>query len=816
METVAGPTLAQPNTVFVVASYGDGPPGFLFDGRAGVPNSSRHVLYYRNVDPFQATLYAGGDTISSEVIARIPRVWTGAFNAPGSELRMDGRSLLSNGTHTSSWEILELSDAGQPLNGWIGELLVYDSLLTPQEIADTEDYLAKKWGLWTEPPVTAGLEAHYQATYGVGLDTDGVHTWRDLSGNGHDLTQATGSNKPALIPNQQNNLPVVQFDGIDDFINNPFVLDLIPQPFTVISALKSVNPTPPPAGEFMVSDGFSAHDNDANNYALLQGSAQIRFASPNPGLAEPEVLTGVFNGSSSYMRQDGDTGSFVTASSNMHQVVIGARNNGTFPWPGNFFEHVVYNRELTTQEIESVEAYLTAKWNPFPITAGLKAHFDATAGAQEDVDGVHTWYDLSGNGNHLTQATGAAKPALVKVAQNGLPGVLFDGVDDVMVAASISEVQPLTHFSVFKMDAFAERNISDGVGFAHAISHHSLSGLRIAAGVSLYSNPNTLEPADPLILSAVFNGASSKIRINGGSENTGDAGASSPTDGITLGANRSGSRYLSGFIFEHVVFNRELTAQEIEAVEAHLAAKWGITVGSTPPPVTLNLTHHWDAAIGITADVDGVATWAQTGHGSSVSALEQLTGSLKPDVISDGIGAGVAFDGIDDTMFDDSGSQTDFLGLCPNQSAKDGTLFMVMDGTSAPVSDNAYSLGNTSTGGNCSSSLSFATASRLRFDSRGTTRTRCQMDGIDSTLPQVLVCRNDNVNALLRRNGDTGQVQVAVVDLNPAVVTKQAFQLNQTLLGNVREILYYDRALSVAEVDQVEAYLGTKWGITIT
>ncbi len=71
------------------------------------------------------------------------------------------------------------------------------------------------------PPAT-GLIVHYSADRllgeGMTLPTDGapVSEWKDLSGNGHHLTQPTSGLQPVFKANAIKGLPTVVFDGRDD------------------------------------------------------------------------------------------------------------------------------------------------------------------------------------------------------------------------------------------------------------------------------------------------------------------------------------------------------------------------------------------------------------------------------------------------------------------------------------------------------------------------------------------------------------------------------------------------------------------------
>src|SRR5574343_1369214 len=49
-------------------------------------------------------------------------------------------------------------------------------------------------------------------------DGDAVATWEDSSGNNRDASQATGANRPTYKTNIVNSLPVVRFDGSDDYL----------------------------------------------------------------------------------------------------------------------------------------------------------------------------------------------------------------------------------------------------------------------------------------------------------------------------------------------------------------------------------------------------------------------------------------------------------------------------------------------------------------------------------------------------------------------------------------------------------------------
>lgn len=88
-----------------------------------------------------------------------------------------------------------------------------------------------------------------------------------------------------------------------------------------------------------------------------------------------------------------------------------------------------------------------AAWSPSDL-ANLEVWLKADAGVLTDVDGVHTWEDQSGNGRDHTQSTGPKKPDLIAARQNGLPGVVADGLDDTLSATWVRGSGPMSVYYV--------------------------------------------------------------------------------------------------------------------------------------------------------------------------------------------------------------------------------------------------------------------------------------------------------------------------------------------------------------------------------
>lgn len=84
------------------------------------------------------------------------------------------------------------------------------------------------------PAFISNLKIWLQANQITGLnDGDAVTTWSDSSGNGYNATQSTGSLKPLYKTNIKNGLPVVRFDGTDDFLEGTSLTMSQPEIFVV-------------------------------------------------------------------------------------------------------------------------------------------------------------------------------------------------------------------------------------------------------------------------------------------------------------------------------------------------------------------------------------------------------------------------------------------------------------------------------------------------------------------------------------------------------------------------------------------------------
>lgn len=228
----------------------------------------------------------------------------------------------------------------------------------------------------------------------------------------------------------------------------------------------------------------------------------------------------------------------------------------------------VNNRRLNT-------IFASAPFDPRSIP-GLKLWLAADRiSGLNDGDPVGTWSDLSGQSNHATQATGSKKPLYKVGIQNGKPGVLTDGVDDVLVSA-FSQADPQTLFAVVKrVTVVTNKNYFGGGAsttrdqiYASATGKVTMWATKVGPE---FTDPGT---SSAFLMTAVFNGTSSRVRLNNGSAVTGDPGTNNANGGLSIGGNFSGA-FSSFYSLEILEYSGALTVAQEGQLQNYLN-RWAL------------------------------------------------------------------------------------------------------------------------------------------------------------------------------------------------------------------------------------------------
>lgn len=233
----------------------------------------------------------------------------------------------------------------------------------------------------------SGLRLWLDASRITGLaDGDPVGQWNDLSGNGNHATQTTAAKKPLYKTGILNGKPVVRFDGTDDLLLANGIATLLTGtdvPNTVLGIIKarvlpSLGANPCFAGLGRSSAGSAEHRwsllNSGGTYSYRAARVDDSDASDSHTAGTPDtgthIATARFTGTAVTWIIDGAEAA-PEASLNVGQLTvdrfaIGALVQGgleTLFFDGDGPEFCLYNRALSTAELNRLHRYFGAKYN---------------------------------------------------------------------------------------------------------------------------------------------------------------------------------------------------------------------------------------------------------------------------------------------------------------------------------------------------------------------------------------------------------------------------------------------------------------------
>ena len=221
---------------------------------------------------------------------------------------------------------------------------------------------------WIRPPTDiSGLKAWYDASDAstITKSSNLVSQWNDKSGQTNNLVQATGANQPLWVDAVQNGKPVIRFDGSD------------PNRMKV-STFSGGNETQPNTVFVVANAGTGSGD---YVFDSATGDRAGFYSTGSPVVynlyAGNEVSTGfsasttvklytiIFNGASSFVRQNGTAGSNVNASTGaINGLVLGNYQGEVLAnsLTGDICEFLFYGANITGTDLTDIEYYLTTKW----------------------------------------------------------------------------------------------------------------------------------------------------------------------------------------------------------------------------------------------------------------------------------------------------------------------------------------------------------------------------------------------------------------------------------------------------------------------
>lgn len=375
-------------------------------------------------------------------------------NGNGSSLESTGTQTWSSSDTDSFFIARKKFAENHYFGGEIAEILIFDSVLTPAEIAALEadliahyavdadfdgDGLSDAWelqhfgnliqdgssdsdgdgvsdgreyNLGTDPTANDegfhfvmardDLQLWLSAHTGIELDANGaVERWNDLSGLNHDAIQSTAAARPAWLASNAQHAPAVVFDGVDDFLGGAAGFDPAASDYTLVLVHNRTG-----GHEKAAAISFSTESSDLGAPLLRWGPGAGQFGVNAVGTSATGVYVDLSTSADqsqhyiSSLRSSGDQLSLSMTGTGEQFVATGSRT-----WAVNTSSAFTLGKKNTGSghflggEIAEVLVF-NAALNDADLAA-LEAYLVSKYALLEDIDGdglLNSEEDINGNG----------------------------------------------------------------------------------------------------------------------------------------------------------------------------------------------------------------------------------------------------------------------------------------------------------------------------------------------------------------------------------------------------------------------------------
>ena len=835
-----------------------------FQNRAGTFKNYYDTAAGLNVSPFSA----GVGTIAAFVDSNL----TGTFTSNGTV-----RTLSNSGTastlanNQSDFVYINRRVAA---TSHFGELIVFNAALTTAQRQQVEGYLAWKWGISSsfQPTSISGLSLWLDGADRSSMTLVGsnVSQWNDKSGNARHAT-ALGTG-PTYTSNVFNGYSAPVFS------NSPLrTPSHILSPTNSISAFMVYRQTGLTTG----AGGNSELITTANAYwyfTLFNITSSSNTALTINSMSAVYSITSSNSFNSNYIlgaTSDGSTArGFVngsqTLSTSIGTIVYSLNSSNSWDigqsrFVGPICEVILYNSNVSTDQRQQVEDYLSRKWNvslsrtilnlpsshPFRLAPPVLRPFnpndiancalwlDAADAKTITLSGsnVTAWADKSGLGYSAAAVNWSG--TITRTTQNGISALNF-GANTMR----ISNYSWTTYSSLFMLVKAAggnwffcqSRNNNEYTSFFSGGNWNLYQAFNGTSKIGLedsgFPQGTVVLPANQYVLiTFAYGGGTSAAfyTINGTSRTTrlasGAAIGTSSAQVFQLDINgRWDGASDSSVVCEIIQYNGVLSTTQRQQVESYLATKWGLQ-GSTPsthpariapaltvqfqPTLLSNCALWLDAADAKTMTLSGSNVTAWTDKSGSNVVVSNT--SNYPVYASNQIGGrpGVQFSGSNQLQ----GSYT---------YATQSTLFVVytttkVTGYSRLVDINSNGYGNFGAPWNDPPSSINADAllwlggSNYPAQALYTTLTPQTGSRVYSVVyngTSSLIWRNGSAQTLAG-SGFSTTANGTLIGIGGLIGTPST----DGFVGSLGEVILFKSNLSTTDRQQVEGYLATKWGL---
>lgn len=347
---------------------------------------------------------------------------------------------------------------GLPFHGLIGEIIMFNQVLSDGQRQRIEDYLSVKWDIpiATLPVNSSGLSLHLDAVSALNITKDEQNRVSQWSHNKNIIaSQELSEYQPIFAATGINQLPALQF--------NNSLLKVVPEitvfdDFTLAIVFNAQTSGNMKSG--WDEAGIIDHYDNQNNFgiAITRNNtlrARIDTKTIDTPLAINKPHIGVISRDGETVKIYLDGRSVVQDVCNSHlkldELTIGAIRQSAEEtvskgyYHGAIAEIILFNRALEEQERQNLEQYLALKWqidiSGINSIAKPVLHLDASQLATVicDEEGhVSAWLDRNGHHNYASQTESARQPLYLANSCNGL-GILHFNRSCLTLGSSVKD-----------------------------------------------------------------------------------------------------------------------------------------------------------------------------------------------------------------------------------------------------------------------------------------------------------------------------------------------------------------------------------------
>ncbi|KAF5043645.1 Bacterial Ig domain protein [anaerobic digester metagenome] len=342
---------------------------------------------------------------------------------------------------------------------------------------------------WTPDLLSLALWLDASDPETITLNGSTISQWADKSGNDRHATQATATKQPALILSALEGRSLLRFDGSNDYLEAPAVLNtsspsgaifvVCKQSGSSTGALLSTRP-------LSAGQGWTVRMNNATQLAYYNIGYSVSPSGSNLA-TKPSgygIVSFVRGANSVFFVVNGICETFQAWSGNdvssYGKTAIGSENAGTGSFlNGDVCEIIVLEHVPSTSDRERIEGYLAHKWglaanlpagHPYKTEAPIVETASSVSWTPAEVtsvlwlDGadsrvislngtyVNQWDDKSGNSRHALPVSASDRPVFAAASINGKSSVSFDGAGDYLAVPSFSVTAGIELFFVVSQD----------------------------------------------------------------------------------------------------------------------------------------------------------------------------------------------------------------------------------------------------------------------------------------------------------------------------------------------------------------------------